>query len=148
MLGCHLPDHSLSIPTTCPVRLLNSLSLVTIGLSLGYKPWPPIVWGVPHQHLIVDDLQCIMASHDCREFLSSKATDSRLAQPSLQAAARAMQGDCETVYCPMACHRGISSDLALALMDVGLCRSHLSPIISYAWPMLGRWHWQGWARDS
>ena len=69
------------------VKLLHGLSLVAVGLSVGYKTWPPIGW---HRHFVIGwfkyrlwlpQSQCILGSSDRWEFIPfSKPTNIPLVQ--------------------------------------------------------------------
>ena len=85
---------------------------MTMGLSVGCKPWPPISWcywlydwtrGTHHLHLFKGNLQCTMNFGPIgTSFVSqrpmtvpwSAITAGKFPTP------RAVQGDCEAVYTP------------------------------------------------
>ena len=78
----------------CGARLLHSLSLVVMGVSVGYQAWPPIGWchsvviGWSKYSLGMPQLQCIVGPHHRWEFpLFFKL-------PGVGA----VQGDCKIVY--------------------------------------------------
>ena len=87
---------------TSVTRLLHSLSLVAVGLTVRYETWPPIGWHQPFKIVYSEyrvglpHLQCIMGSCDQWEFPLLFKGHWQSPCTALMAVS-AVQGDCERV---------------------------------------------------